>query len=138
MPHVSIVLAAIAGVSYVVFLVLDSIVTKRRIAAKGRELGCQDPPEEKFRLPFSIDAVQDAIAADKDKLFPLFVQSRAEKMGTYTWKMKLFGEKVFISHEPQNIQAILAGQFGTFDLGPYRRGMVCFVFCPPKGRCTIP
>lgn len=128
MPHVSVVLAAIAGVSYVVFLLLDRIVTKRRIATKARELGCQDPPEEHFRLPFSIDAVQRSIAADREKLFPSFVQSRAEKMGVYTWKMKIFGAKVFITHEPQNIQALLAGQFGTYDLGPLRAGTVC-IFC---------
>lgn len=125
MPHFSVALAAIAGISYLVFLVLDSIVTNRRIAAKARELGCQDPPQEHFRLPFGIDNVQNALAADREKLFPDWVQKRAEKMGTYTWKMSMFGQKIFTTAEPQNIQAILASQFGTFDLGPLRRGVVC-------------
>lgn len=125
MPHFSVVLAAIAGVSYVVFTVLDRIITRRRILAKGRELGCQDPPEEKFRLPFSIDSVQQALAADREKLFPDWLISRAQNMGVTTWKMKLFGQNVFVTSEPQNIQAILATQFGTYDLGPFRRGVVC-------------
>lgn len=124
MPHLTVVFAVLASVSYVVFWILDSIVTNRRIAAKARELGCQDPPEEHFKLPWSIDLVQRALAADKAKVFPSYMQARAEKMGVYTWKMQLFGAKVFATHEPQNIQALLAGQFGNFDLGPDRRGMV--------------
>lgn len=125
MPHFSVVLAAFAGVLYIVFLVVDRIVTERRIEAKGRALGCQNPPDEHSRLPFGIDSVKDSIAADREKLFPDFSIARAAKMGTYTWQMKLFGTRIFITHEPQNIQTILASQFGTFDLGPVRRGVVC-------------
>ncbi|CAN8102777.1 unnamed protein product [Discula destructiva] len=129
MPHFSVALAAIAGVSYIVYLVLDSIVTRRRIAAKSRELGCQDPPQEHFRLPFGIDNVQAAMAADRERNFPEWIRGRAEKMGTYTWQISLFGQRIIGTHEPQNIQAILANQFGTFDLGPMRRG----VFWPMLG-----
>lgn len=124
MAHFSIVLAAIAGVSYVVFRLLDHFVTARRIAAKARELGCEEPPEERFKLPFSIDLVRAATKADREKAFPHFVLARAKKMGVYTWSYKIFGVKIIVTHEPQNIQAILATQFGTFDLGPQRRGMV--------------
>lgn len=128
MAHFSIVVAALAGVSYVVFWTLDRIVTNRRIATKARELGCQDAPVERFRLPLGIDSVQDALAADKQQLFPDYVISRAENMGVYTWSYKLFGKSIFRSDDPQNIQSILANQFGTFDLGPLRRDVVCSTY----------
>lgn len=125
MAHFSVVLAAIVGVSYVVLAVLDRIVTNHRIAKKARELGCQDPPHEQFRLPFGIDNVQSAMAADREQLFLDWVTSRAKKIGAYTWTYKLMGKKIIATHEPANIQAILANQFGTFDLGPMRRDVVC-------------
>lgn len=133
MAHFSIVLAAIAGVSYVVFLVLDLVVTNRRIANKARELGCQDPPLEPFRLPFGIDNVQEAWAADGEQLFMDWFVKRANKMGVYTWAYRLFGKKMISTHEPQNIQSILANQFGTFDLGPLRRDLVCYICRTPWG-----
>lgn len=124
MAHFTVALAAIASISYVVFMVLDHYITARRLAAKAQELGCQEPPLEETRLPFGIDSVKAAMAADKEKLFPDWLTSRANKMGVYTWRLNLFGKRLIITHEPQNIQAILATQFGAFDLGPQRRGLV--------------
>lgn len=124
MAHFTVVLAAIASISYVVFRILDHYITAGRIAVKARELGCQEPPQEHFRLPFGIDNVRAAMAADKEKLFPDWIVSRANKMGVHTWRFDLFGTRVITTREPQNIQALLATQFGAFDLGPHRRGLV--------------
>lgn len=124
MVHSSVALVAIVGVSYIAFQLLSHIVTRYKIASKARELGCQDPPFERFRLPLGIDNVQEAWAADGEQQFMNWFQQRANKMGVYTWSYKLFGKKMISTHEPQNIQAILANQFGTFDLGPLRRGLV--------------
>lgn len=127
MAHFTIVLAAIAGVSYAVFRLLDHYVTARRAAAKAREWGCKEPKEEVFPggLFASICQVRRALQADKEKVFPHWVLGRAEKLGVWTWKYKLFGSRIVVTNEPQNIQAILATQFGTFDLGPQRRNLVC-------------
>lgn len=128
MAHFSIVLTAIAGLSYVLFSLLDRIVANHRIANKARELGCQDPPLERFRLPLGIDNVQEAWAADTEQQFMDWFMQRAKKMGVNTWSYRLFGRKLISTHEPQNIQAILANQFGTFDLGPLRRDLVCCIY----------
>lgn len=133
MAHFSIVLTAIAGVSYVLFLLLDRIVTSHRIATKARELGCQDPPFEAFRLPLGIDNVQEAWAADAEQQFMDWFTQRAKKMGVNTWSYRLFGRKLISTHEPQNIQAILANQFGTFDLGPLRRDLVRCIYMGDSG-----
>lgn len=124
MAHFSVVLAAIASVSYIVFRLLDHFVKAHRVAARTREWGCKEPPLEPFRLPFGIDNVKEALKADEEKVWPHWFSSRAEKLGVYTWKYYLFGKRIISTHEPQNIQAVLATQFGTFDLGPDRRNLV--------------
>ncbi|KAF3768116.1 cytochrome P450 [Cryphonectria parasitica EP155] len=121
MAHISVILTAIVGGSYLVFLLLDYIITSRRVAAKAEEWGCKEPPEQRNRLPLGIDKVMDSMAADEKKLFPEYMVGQADKMGVYTWSYRLFGTKIISTHDPQNIQAILATQFGTFDLGEQRR-----------------
>lgn len=124
MAHFSVVLAAIAGVSYVVFRALDHIITARRVAAKAAEWGCKEPPAQHSRLPLGLDRVRAAMHADREKLFPEFMVSQAEAMGAYTWSFKLFGTKGLSTHEPENIQAMLATQFASFYLGSNRSGNV--------------
>lgn len=128
MAHFTIVLAVIASASYAVFWLLDNYITASRIAAKSREWGCQDPKEEVYPglgVLASINQVRRALRADKQKIFPHWLLGRAEALGVWTWQYQLFGSKTIMTNEPQNIQAILATQFGTFDLGPQRRNLVC-------------
>lgn len=124
MAHVSLVLAGLAGISYVIFWILNQLVTAHRYRARAREWGCQEPILETHKLPFNIDLVQTAMQADKEKLFPDLIFRRAQALGVYTWRYYLFGARVISTHEPKNIQTILANSFGTFDLGPQRRGLV--------------
>lgn len=124
MAHATLVLVGIVGVSYILFWLLDRVVTARRQAAKAREWGCKEPPLEPFRWPLGIDNIMSAMEADKEKVFPDWFVRRAEAMGVYTWRYYLFGKRIITTQEPKNIQAILAGQFGTFDLGLQRRGLV--------------
>lgn len=128
MAHFIIVLATFASAAYVACWLIDCFITARRAAAKAREWGCKDPKEEV--VPglgplASVRRVRQALQADKEKLFPDWLMSRAEAMGVWTWQYRLFGSKLIMTNEPQNLQAILATQFGTFDLGPERRSMVC-------------
>lgn len=124
MAHVSLVLAGLVGASYLVFWLLNQAVTVRRQAARAQEWGCKEPPLEAFRWPLGIDNIMRCLEADKQKCFPDFFVRRVEAMGVYTWQYYLFGKRIITTQEPKNIQAILAGQFGTFDLGPQRRGLV--------------
>ncbi|PSR80330.1 cytochrome P450 [Coniella lustricola] len=123
MAHLSLVVAGLVAVSYLAFLVVDSLVTSHRRAGKAREWGCEQPARQALTKPWGIDKVQDAMAADRIKQFPQYAFSQAVAMGRWTWMYKLFGAEIISTHEPQNIQAILATQFGTFDLGVQRRGM---------------
>lgn len=113
-------LALLATISYIVYHILDKLVQSRRRAAKALELGCKEPPVEHFRWPWGIDMVREALQADKDKLFPDLVIKRAKRMGVNTWRYTIFGRTNVTTIDPRNVQAVLATQFGTFDLGPPR------------------
>lgn len=121
MAPASLVLAGLLGASYAVFWVLNRIVTAHRQAARAREWGCKEPPLEPFRLPLGVDHVRRALAADKAQQFPDFIVRRAEALGVWTWRYHLFGKRIIATHEPDNVKAILASQFGTFDVGEERR-----------------
>lgn len=124
MAHVSLVLAGLLGASYIVFWFLNQAVTARRQAARAQEWGCKAPPCEPFRWPLGLDNIRAALEADKQKIFPEFFFRRAEAMGVWTWEYYLFGKQIITTQEPENIKAILASQFGTFDLGEQRRGLL--------------
>ncbi|KAL2282301.1 hypothetical protein FJTKL_10922 [Diaporthe vaccinii] len=123
MAHISVVAALLVSASYVVFRMLNSIVESRRRSAKARELGCKEPPMERFRWPFGADMVKDALRAEKTKLFLEWIQERTDAMGVYTWRYSTLGQTNVVTMDPKNVQAILANNFGTFDLGPQRAGM---------------
>lgn len=72
--------------------------------------------------------VMAALQADKEQLFTDWVVGRAESLGVYTWKFYLGGQRVITTQEPKNIQAILASQFGAYDVGKQRSNIVCFLF----------
>lgn len=66
--------------------------------------------------------------ADKDQLFPDLLIKRQREMTALhgrevtTFKSSVFFQDVYITHDPKNIQAMLATQFSDFDLGPARNG----------------
>lgn len=125
MAPVSLVLAGLVGASYVVFVFLNKIVIARRHAARAREWGCQEPPLEPLRYPLGIDKILGALEADKQKAFPDYVIRRAERVGSWTWQYYIAGTRVISTQDPDNIKAILATQFGAYDLGSQRRDNVC-------------
>lgn len=124
MAHASLLLAGLLGASYVVFWLLNQAVLARRQTARAREWGCEEPPREPFRWPLGLDNIRDALEADRQKLFPDFFLRRAEAMGVWTWQYHLFGKRIVTTQEPDNIKALLATQFGTYDLGEQRRGLL--------------
>lgn len=128
MAPISLVLAGVAPLAYIIYFLIERIVTAHRREAKARDLGCQEPiPDpEWIWWKFGIDIIRSAMNADVEQRFPDYVLDRARHMGVYTWRYRIFGNRVVTTHEPENIQALLATQFGTFDLGPLRRGTVSF------------
>lgn len=124
MAPASLTLAGLLGASYVIFWILNRLVTAHRQAARAKEWGCKEPPKEHHKLPLGIDIIRHALNADKQRIFPQWIVRRAEGMGVWTWRYYLFGKRIITTQDPENIKAILASQFGTFDLGEQRRGLV--------------
>lgn len=111
-----------ASVSYVIYLIINSFLTSRQEAAKARELKCEEPVWQKNHWPLGIDNIIRAIKADNQKLFPVDSIQRTIDNGALSYRYSILGSKSAFTAEPKNIQAMLATQFGDFDLGPTRRG----------------
>ena len=114
--------ATLVVVSYIIYLVLASFLQPCRNARKARELKCEEPPLQKNKYPLGIDQIQKALAADKEKLFPIEMAKRTVEIGAITYRYSVLGNNNIFTADEKNIQAILATQFSDFDLGPTRRG----------------
>ena len=129
-------------VSYVGYRLLQSALTKRHNARRARELKCLDPPTLPSTQFLGIDHLKTALAADKNKEFPVEMARRRDQVGAETFLYSTMGStNVFTSGEypatsprsipngtrlthipdEKNIQAILATQFKDFIIGPKRR-----------------
>lgn len=58
--------------------------------------------------------------ADKEQRTPEFIVERFNKMGRYTFLVKVLGQKNFLTAEPENLKAVLATQFSDFRTGRLR------------------
>ncbi|KAK0101499.1 hypothetical protein ONS95_006668 [Cadophora gregata] len=112
----------LATVSYIIYIVYSSFVQSRRHARKARELKCEEPPLQKNKYPLGIDQIKRALAADKEKLFPIDTIQRTADVGAITYRYSVLGNNNIFTADEKNIQAVLATQFNDFDLGPTRRG----------------
>jgi len=111
-----------AFVAYVIYFFVSLILTSRRHAAMARELECEEPPFQKNKWPLGIDNLLRALAADKEKQFPVDMVKRTIENGAITYRYSILGTTNLATSDEKNIQAILATQFADFDLGPVRRG----------------
>lgn len=75
-----------------------------------------------------IKGVREMQAADKKGLFPDLLIDRQDLMSKITgrvcstYRASIFGQTIFITSDPKNIQAMLATQFNDYDLGSARAG----------------
>lgn len=87
-------------VSYVGYLVLQSILTKRHNARRARELKCLDPPALPSTRILGIDHLKTALAADKNKEFPVELGRRQDQVGAPTFTYSTMGSTmIFTSGE---------------------------------------
>jgi hypothetical protein len=108
--------ALVASTAYIIYLASSHFITKHRIVARARELGCKDPPVQKNRYPLGIDNLLRAIAADKAKLFPPDAIQRTVDVGAITYKYTLLGSTNFFTADEKNIQTMLATNFSDWDV----------------------
>ena len=117
--NMRLILLAAAGI--VVFLqIINSIVRSYRQSSKAKALGCEPVPTEPTRWPFGIDMVRKMMKADREQRTPDYIIERFNKMGRYTFLVKILGQSNIITAEPDNIKAILATQFNDFRMGRVR------------------
>lgn len=87
-------------VSYAGYLALQFILTKRHNARRARELGCLDPPSLPSNSILGFDVLQTALAADKNKEFPVELGRRRELVGAETFLYSTLGSTmIFTSGE---------------------------------------
>ena len=115
---IAVVALAWALVAYVIFFFVSLVLTSRRNAAKARELKCEEPPTQKNKWPLGIDNLLRALAADKEKQFPVDMIRRTNENGAITYKYSILGTTNLATSDEKNIQAILATQFADFGAYP--------------------
>ncbi|KAL5348540.1 hypothetical protein ACLOAV_005956 [Pseudogymnoascus australis] len=108
-------------VSYVGYRLLQSVLTKRHNSRRARELKCLDPPTLSSNRILGIDHLKTALAADKNKEFPVEMARRRDQVGAETFLYSTMGSTQIFTSDEKNIQAILATQFKDFIIGPKRR-----------------
>ncbi|TAQ87348.1 hypothetical protein B7494_g4340 [Chlorociboria aeruginascens] len=121
-PSVAIAALAWATVAYIIYRAFSSFLRSLRNAAKARALLCEEPVSQKNAYPLGIDKLLGLLAADRDKVFPVYLINCTLENGANTYKYSILGSTNLFTAEQENIQAILATQFNDFDLGPLRRG----------------
>jgi hypothetical protein len=124
--HKSILLGLWAGVSFVLYKIISSIILSRRHAAIARQLGCQPahPAKQAWYDPLGIANVTKLLKADKEYTFPQYLKGCVDAACEENGKVLstfMGGESIF-TIEPRNVQAILATQFKDFGLGERRNG----------------
>lgn len=101
--------------SYIIYLFAASYLTARHNARRALELKCEAPPFRKNRWPLGIDQIRGALAADKEKQFPVWLVRNTENNGI-THGYSIFGQKQISTADEKNVQAILANQFSDFGI----------------------
>jgi hypothetical protein len=87
---------AFVGIIYsvvclILYRTLQSFLVKRHNAHRSRELKCQDPPSLPSRLPLGLDILQSALAADRNKEFPVELERRNAQVGANTYLYSTMG-----------------------------------------------
>jgi hypothetical protein len=103
-----------AIVAYIIYSSLNLILTSRRHARMARELKCEEPPFQHNKYPGGIDNILRALAADKEKQFPVDMIQRAVDAGSITYRYSILGATNVTTSDEKNIQALLATQFADF------------------------
>lgn len=115
-------LAIIAGLIALYFVVVRPVYNHFRHAANARRLGCETPHTKVNKLPFGIDHIRRLNAADKNDMVPPEVMKIYQEEGVNSFQHWLGGKRQLFTTEPRNVQAILATQFNDFEIPQSRQG----------------
>ncbi|KAG9793281.1 Cytochrome P450 monooxygenase [Exophiala dermatitidis] len=106
----------------VIYSAISTLWASRYHARKAKELGAARPPMHAYKLPLGVDNLMRFIRADKKHKVPQEAMKVFEEAGRPTYLQRMPGTTNIITHDPKNIQALLATQFHDFELGSRRKG----------------
>ena len=113
--------AATLGALLILRLAYNSISLWFRSRKFARLNGCKPLRHDQQTDPiFGIDAVYQTVRASRGKYLLEYLEKRLHRAGD-TFASNALGETLIFTHDPQNVQAVLATQFHDFDIGELRR-----------------
>lgn len=74
------------------------------------------------KFPLGLDFLWRLSKWDADYKLPILTVQFYKEMQVATWEQTFLGVTALVTLDPQNVQAVLATQFGHFELGSVRRG----------------
>ena len=106
--------------------VLSAWQAKRRYDVERTRRSCQDPPQLSNRDPFGLLRLIEALRAGREERMPQYVASLIDQPGpgVHTVQARLLSDKMTVTRDPQNVEAIFTTQAQDFDIGPAR--LECF------------
>ena len=114
------------AIAYVAFKIFTSYQTQTRHEAESARRGCQPVPVLPNKDPFGLLRLIEALKAGRQDRMPQYVASLIDQPGpdVHTVQAKLLSDKMTVTRDPENVEAIFAKQAQDFDIGPAR--LECF------------
>ena len=115
-------LALLAG-SYMIYYVVQQILTKQRHSKVIKANNCKPTPSCPHKDPiFGLDTFFENVAASKSGgLFQKFADRMVNLGNVHTHSQIYLGDPVIITIEPENVKTVLATRFKDFEIPPRRK-----------------
>lgn len=101
-------LLMLSGITAILCFMVNAVIPSWRHSKRTRELGCEQLPAKLDRLPFGIDSAIELSNADRNHMVPQEFMNINERMACSTFTQSFFGDTIVMTHEPKNIQTVLA------------------------------
>jgi len=125
---VFVLLLLIPLVAFTLYTLVTYVISSHRHAAEAKRLGCKPIPIYPTRDFLGITNILDMVRANDAGRLPQHLVERVntvcnqEGRPVSTTQLHVLRNWLIFTHDPKNIQAILATQFDEFELGPIRFG----------------
>ena len=99
---------------------------QKQYSVERARRGCHDPPALPNKDPFGLLRLIEALKAGREERMPQYVASLIDQPGpdVHTIQAKLLNDKMTVTRDPRNVEAIFTTQAQEFDIGPAR--LECF------------
>jgi hypothetical protein len=121
-------LAAWLAFAFLLYKTVTRIIANHRLSMKAKKLGCQPPPTFTSPDPLGLINVAKLYMANEQGRLPEYavhrmdLTSKREGRSVFTIQLHIARNWLYFTHDPKNIQAMLAVNFASYELGPIRFG----------------